>query len=38
MGHLAPNKTRKQKNHLREAGFVSKTDMPGIRQMIDLQG
>jgi large subunit ribosomal protein L35 len=35
MGHLAPNKTRKQKHHLREYGYVSKTDEPRIRDMID---
>jgi large subunit ribosomal protein L35 len=37
MGHLAPNKTRKQKHHLRESGLVNKTDMPRIRDMIDFK-
>jgi large subunit ribosomal protein L35 len=35
MGHLAPNKTRKEKHHLREAALVDKTDMPRIRDMIN---
>jgi large subunit ribosomal protein L35 len=35
MGHFAPNKTRKQKHHLRKAALVSKADMKKISQMID---
>lgn len=34
MGHLAPNKSRKQRLHLRKFTLVSKTDEPRIRQMI----
>jgi ribosomal protein L35 len=37
MGHLAPNKTRKQKHHLREAGLISKSDMKRISPMIDFK-
>lgn len=35
MGHLAPNKTRKQKKHLAKYGWVNKTDYKRIRDMID---
>jgi large subunit ribosomal protein L35 len=34
MGHFAPNKTRKERKHLAKAGYVDKTDMPRIRDMI----
>jgi large subunit ribosomal protein L35 len=37
MGHLAPNKSRKQKHHLREYGFVDKTDYGRIRAMINFK-
>ena len=33
-GHLAPNKTTKQKNHLQKKALIDKTDQPRISQMI----
>lgn len=35
MGHLAPNKTRKQRKQLAGAAYVDRTDMPRITDMID---
>ncbi|WP_027121859.1 50S ribosomal protein L35 [[Mycoplasma] imitans] len=32
--HLAPNKTTKQKRHLRKDGLVHKTDFKRIKQLI----
>jgi large subunit ribosomal protein L35 len=34
-GHLAPNKTRKEKKHLAKAYYVDHTDVKRIKQMID---
>ncbi len=33
-GHLAPNKTRKQKLHLRHHALVAESDLKRINQMI----
>ena len=33
-GHLAPNKTHKQKRQLRKAGLIDKTDYKRIRFII----
>lgn len=35
MGHLAPNKTHKQKMHLAKFTYMSKADQPHIRDMIN---
>jgi large subunit ribosomal protein L35 len=35
MGHLAPNKTRKEKKHLREAARRARRICRSIREMID---
>jgi large subunit ribosomal protein L35 len=35
MGHLAPNKTTKEKKHLGVAYYVDKTDVKRIKQMIN---
>lgn len=32
--HLAPNKTHKQKRHLRKAGLIDKTDFKRIRFLV----
>jgi len=34
MGHLAPNKTHKQKRQLRKAGMVDNTDYTRIKDML----
>ena len=37
MGHFAPEKTHKQRKHLAKSGLIHETDMPRIRQMIDMK-
>ncbi|HKM02781.1 MAG TPA: 50S ribosomal protein L35 [Bacilli bacterium] len=34
MSHLAPNKTTKQKRHLRKGGFISASDYKRIKYLI----
>jgi large subunit ribosomal protein L35 len=34
-GHLAPNKTTKQKNHLAKATYVDKSDMPRLEGIVN---
>jgi large subunit ribosomal protein L35 len=35
MDHQAPNKSRKQRQHLAKFTYVDSTDMPRIHDMID---
>lgn len=35
MGHLAPNKSHKQKKHLTKRGTLHKSDVKRVYQMID---
>lgn len=37
MGHLAPNKTRKERKHLAKATYLSSGDAQRVRQIINFK-